>query len=110
MADASNISREERRIRQFKSHLEDQIFNILGNPRPDRQAIDTALKTLAIDVVLIGYYGDKLESITAPLHDACKEISQSLTKTRLSLLEKVNWSHRKKFGFELQKLLEGLPF
>jgi hypothetical protein len=77
MSESSDLYREERRIRQFKAHLMDQIA-VLRAPYPDRVAVEAALNSLANDVVLIAYYGDKLNYANILLHDVCKDYSDAL--------------------------------
>jgi len=109
MAESSDQFREERRIRQFKGELMHQI-SIMRAPYPDRNAVDNSLKKLANDVVLIGYYGDKLNYAGMELHDICKEYSNTLKALGHEYASCVATTRGHVLADTLEKMMIEMPF
>ncbi|KAJ5872447.1 uncharacterized protein N7529_004800 [Penicillium soppii] len=77
MSESSDLQREERRIRQFKGALIAQA-SYVQTTCPDRVAVEKTLKSLANDVIAIGFYGDKVNYAGIELAEICKGYSDRL--------------------------------
>jgi hypothetical protein len=109
MTESLDLQRQERRIRLFKTNFMNQM-SILRSPYPNRSFLEIALNSLACDVLMIAYYGDKLNSSEIVLCDVCKDFSDLLKNYAFNISRHPSTYLLDVVANELEDLEAQLPF